>query len=91
MFQLSTHHHQAVYKKTERANFTAAINSHSRLKSSTSCLKRTTLASLVNIIGSDKVFTLSGRSFMHKMKSTGPTNDLGIIPYFTVPQSEKIF
>jgi hypothetical protein len=49
------------------------------------------LASSANIMGSDKVFTVEGRSLMYKIKNKGPIIDPWETPCFIVPQFEKKF
>jgi hypothetical protein len=50
-----------------------------------------TLVSSANIMGSDKLFIVGGRSFMYIMKSKGPRIDPWGTPCFIVPQFEKTF
>jgi hypothetical protein len=50
-----------------------------------------TLVSSVNVVGSDQVLIVEGRSFMFIMKSKGPKIDPWGTPCVTVPHLEKTF
>jgi hypothetical protein len=49
-----------------------------------------TLVSTANIMGSDTVFIVTGRSFMYIMKSKGPRTDPWETPCFTMFYSSTI-
>jgi putative NADH-flavin reductase len=60
-------------------------------KSSKYLLEIITLVSLVNKMGSDKVFVVGGTSFIYIKKSKGPKIYCWKTPCFTVPHFEENF
>jgi hypothetical protein len=50
-----------------------------------------TLVSSASTVGSDKIFTVGGRSFIYFMKSKDPEIDPRGTPCFTVPHFEENF